>query len=142
MEDAASRHYRFAAVGKSLPNQKKIISTHYRIIHQAAWVCKGEAKPSRAERAFQNYSVMLLDTPADGTELFFDAAVAAVDMPACVVHERFAFGAESCEDECRARGAVGRAYSRAGQVRRAFYDGDTVFHADMRAEPRQLQRRA
>lgn len=103
---------------------------------------QGRGKALPGGEGFPKLLRYALDTPADGTELFFDAAVAAVDMPACVVHERFAFGAESCEDECRARAQVGRAYSRAGQVRRAFYDGDTVFHADMRAEPRQLQRRA
>lgn len=101
MEDAASRHYRFAAVGKSLPNQKKIISIHLELYTKRHGFARERQSPP-GRRGLSKLLRYALDTPADGTELFFDAAVAAVDMPACVVHERFAFGAESCEDECRA----------------------------------------
>lgn len=72
---------------------------------------QGRGKALPGGEGFPKLLRYALDTPADGTELFFDAAVAAVDMSACVVHERFAFGAESCEDERRARAQVGRAYS-------------------------------
>ena len=99
---------------------------------------QGRGKALPGGEGFPKLLRYALDTPADGTELFFDAAVAAVDMPAFVVHERFALGTESGEDECRARAQVGRADGRTGQIRRTFYDGDAVFYADVRAEPREF----
>ena len=92
MEDAASRDYRFAAVGKAFRIRKK----SYPSITELYTKRHGFARERQSPPGRRGLSKLLryaLDTPADGTELFFDAAVAAVDMPACVVHERFAFGA-------------------------------------------------
>ena len=49
-----------------------------------------------------------------------------------------AFGGETGDDHGGAGAQVGGGDGRAGQVRLAFYHGDAVFHADMRAKARKL----
>ena len=64
-----------------------------------------------------------LDASADGAQLFLNAAISALDVPAGVVHQRFAFGAEPGQNQRRARAQVGGANRRAGQIRRTLHDG-------------------
>ena len=79
-----------------------------------------------------------LDAAADSAQLFLNAAISALDVPAGVVHQRFALGAEPGQNQRRARAQVGGANRRAGQIRRTLHDGDAVFHPDVRAEARKL----
>ena len=76
--------------------------------------------------------------PADGFQLFFDLAVAALDVAAGIIHQRLAFGAEPRQDQRRARAQIRCANRRAGQIRRALHDGDAVFHPNVRAQPGKL----
>ena len=67
-----------------------------------------------------------LDAAADSAQLFLNAAISALDVPAGVVHQRFALGAEPGQNQRRARAQVGGANRRAGQRRRALHDGDAA----------------
>lgn len=86
----------------------------YRIIHQAPWLCKAAASgkndrikvpllPSGRRSTFAIFQTAAakktlkshaLDAAADSAQLFLNAAISALDVPAGVVHQRFALGAE------------------------------------------------
>lgn len=71
---------------------------------------------------------------ADVLQLIFDPVIAAGDMSAGIVDDCFAFGTQTGENQRSASAKIGRSDGCAGQIGRAFYDGNAIFYADMRAE--------